>query len=91
MEPGVPKRVQRGGSFLCDERYCMRYVAGARGKGEVTSAANHIGFRCVMNPPGPTPAQDSDLQEMMVRVGLGAIIVLLVCAAAFWGWRRFSR
>jgi sulfatase modifying factor 1 len=91
MEPGVPKRVQRGGSFLCDERYCMRYVAGARGKGEVTSAANHIGFRCVMNPPGPTPAQDSDLQEMMVRVGLGAIIVLCVCAAALWGWRRFSR
>jgi formylglycine-generating enzyme required for sulfatase activity len=49
MEPGARKRVQRGGSFLCDESYCMAYVLGARGKGEVTSSANHIGFRCVMD------------------------------------------
>ena len=48
-EPGVAKRVQRGGSFLCDEKYCMRYIVGSRGKGEVTSASNHIGFRCVMD------------------------------------------
>jgi sulfatase modifying factor 1 len=49
MEPGVPKRVQRGGSFLCAENYCTRYLVGARGKGEVTSAQNHCGFRCVMD------------------------------------------
>ena len=48
-EPGAVKRVQRGGSFLCAENYCQRYVAGSRGKGEVNSSANHIGFRCVMN------------------------------------------
>jgi formylglycine-generating enzyme len=47
LEPGVPKRVQRGGSFLCCDNYCMRYMPGARGKGEPESAANHIGFRCV--------------------------------------------
>lgn len=46
-EQGVPKRVQRGGSFLCADNYCMRYLPGARGKGEPTSAASHIGFRCV--------------------------------------------
>jgi sulfatase modifying factor 1 len=46
-EPGVPKRVQRGGSFLCCENYCVRFMAGARGKGETESTANHIGFRCV--------------------------------------------
>jgi sulfatase modifying factor 1 len=46
-EPGVKKRVQRGGSFLCTEQYCTRYMVGTRGKGEVTSASNHIGFRCV--------------------------------------------
>ncbi len=45
-EPGVPKRVQRGGSFLCCDNYCVRYMAGARGKGEPTSAASHVGFRC---------------------------------------------
>jgi sulfatase modifying factor 1 len=41
------KRVQRGGSFLCADNYCVRYVLGTRGKGEVGSAGNHIGFRCV--------------------------------------------
>jgi sulfatase modifying factor 1 len=46
-EPGVPKRVQRGGSFLCTEQYCSRYLVGSRGKGDVSSATNHIGFRCV--------------------------------------------
>lgn len=47
LEPGLPKRVQRGGSFMCSDQYCTRYIPGARGKGEPTSAAGHIGFRCV--------------------------------------------
>jgi formylglycine-generating enzyme required for sulfatase activity len=47
QEPGVAKRVQRGGSFLCTDQYCTRYMVGTRGKGEVNSGANHIGFRCV--------------------------------------------
>ncbi|HEU5232777.1 MAG TPA: formylglycine-generating enzyme family protein [Terriglobales bacterium] len=46
-ERGVQKRVQRGGSFLCTEQYCTRYLVGSRGKGEPSSASNHIGFRCV--------------------------------------------
>jgi formylglycine-generating enzyme required for sulfatase activity len=47
QEPGINKRVQRGGSFMCSDLYCTRYVPGARGKGEPESAAGHIGFRCV--------------------------------------------
>jgi formylglycine-generating enzyme required for sulfatase activity len=46
-EPGQPKRVQRGGSFLCSDEYCSRYMVGTRGKGEVRTASNHLGFRCV--------------------------------------------
>ena len=46
-EPGVPKRVHRGGSFLCTSSYCTRYMMGTRGKGDVSSATNHLGFRCV--------------------------------------------
>ena len=46
-EPGVAKRVQRGGSFLCSDQYCIRYRAGSRGKGEVSSGSNNLGFRCV--------------------------------------------
>jgi sulfatase modifying factor 1 len=49
-EPGVPKRAQRGGSFLCSEAYCARYIVGTRGKGEASSGTNHIGFRCVKSP-----------------------------------------
>ena len=48
-EPGERKRVQRGGSFLCTDQYCTRYMVGSRGKGEVNTASNHLGFRCVMS------------------------------------------
>jgi formylglycine-generating enzyme required for sulfatase activity len=46
-EPGMEKHVQRGGSFLCSDEYCIRYKAGSRGKGETSSASNNLGFRCV--------------------------------------------
>jgi formylglycine-generating enzyme len=51
-EPNVSKRVQRGGSFLCSDQYCTRYLPGARGKGAPDSAASHVGLRCVLSPTG---------------------------------------
>jgi len=54
-EPGVLKRVQRGGSFLCTDEYCTSYMPGWRGKGAPDSAATHIGVRCVKSPADPTP------------------------------------
>jgi formylglycine-generating enzyme required for sulfatase activity len=51
QEPGIPKRVQRGGSFLCCDQYCSRYMPGGRGKGAIDSGASHVGFRCVLTPP----------------------------------------
>jgi sulfatase modifying factor 1 len=45
-EPAAAKRVQRGGSFLCSDSYCGAYRPGVRGKGEISSAASHLGFRC---------------------------------------------
>ena len=54
-EPGVPKRVQRGGSFLCSSTYCTRYLVGARGKGEISTGTNHLGFRCVRSPMDASP------------------------------------
>jgi formylglycine-generating enzyme len=47
-EPTEKKRVHRGGSFLCTDQYCSRYAVGTRGKGEITTGTNHLGFRCVM-------------------------------------------
>jgi formylglycine-generating enzyme required for sulfatase activity len=46
-EPDQPKRVHRGGSYLCTDEYCSRYIVGTRGKGEVDTGTNHLGFRCV--------------------------------------------
>ena len=42
-----PKRVQRGGSFLCSVTYCTRYCVGSRGQGAVDTGLNHTGFRAV--------------------------------------------
>jgi sulfatase modifying factor 1 len=49
-EPTEKKRVHRGGSFLCTDQYCTRYMVGSRGRGEVRSASNHVGFRCIKAP-----------------------------------------
>jgi formylglycine-generating enzyme required for sulfatase activity len=49
-EPNDRKRVHRGGSFLCTDQYCTRYMVGTRGKGEVSTGSNHVGFRCVRSP-----------------------------------------
>lgn len=46
QEPHEKKRVLRGGSFLCSDQYCARYIVGTRGKGEPSSGCSHIGFRC---------------------------------------------
>lgn len=46
-EPGVKKRVTKGGSFLCTSQYCSRYRPGGRGKSEIDTGTNHTGFRCV--------------------------------------------
>jgi formylglycine-generating enzyme len=52
-EPGEQKRAMRGGSFLCTDQYCARYLVGSRGKGEITSGSNHLGFRCVKSAEIP--------------------------------------
>jgi formylglycine-generating enzyme required for sulfatase activity len=49
-EPTENKRVHRGGSFLCTDQYCTRYMVGTRGKGEISTGSNHLGFRCVRSP-----------------------------------------
>jgi len=58
-EPGVRKRVHRGGSFLCTDQYCARYIAGGRGKGELDTGTNHLGFRCVREPE-PKPRKSTE-------------------------------
>jgi formylglycine-generating enzyme required for sulfatase activity len=58
-EPNQPKKVHRGGSFLCTDQYCSRYIVGTRGKGEVDTGTNHLGFRCVRNAAAPSEQTQS--------------------------------
>ncbi len=50
-EPGMPvnapKRVIRGGSFLCTEEYCLSYRPSARRGSDPYTSMSHIGFRLV--------------------------------------------
>lgn len=48
-EPYAPKRVIRGGSFLCNAAYCSGYRVAARMKTSPDTGTNHIGFRCVQD------------------------------------------
>jgi sulfatase modifying factor 1 len=47
QEPGAAKRVVRGGSYLCTDQYCARYLVGSRGKAEINSGTSNLGFRLV--------------------------------------------
>jgi formylglycine-generating enzyme required for sulfatase activity len=49
QEPGVKKKVHKGGSFLCTDQYCTRFRPGTRGKGDILSGTNHLGFRLVIS------------------------------------------
>ena len=47
MEPMDPKRVIRGGSFLCNDSYCSSYRVSARMPFSQETGMSHTGFRCV--------------------------------------------
>lgn len=46
-EPMDPKRVIRGGSFLCNDSYCSSYRVSARMPYSQETGMSHTGFRCV--------------------------------------------
>ncbi|MDX6326523.1 MAG: formylglycine-rating enzyme, partial [Nocardioidaceae bacterium] len=42
----TPRKVIKGGSFLCADSYCRRYRPAARRPQAVDTGMSHIGFRC---------------------------------------------
>ena len=50
QEPLVPKRVTKGGSYLCSEEYCSNYRPSARMATAFDSGQEHLGFRCIISP-----------------------------------------
>ncbi|MDR3638542.1 MAG: formylglycine-generating enzyme family protein [Isosphaeraceae bacterium] len=49
-QPYTPQRVQRGGSFLCNDSYCSRYRPAARHGCSPDTGMSHVGFRCALTP-----------------------------------------
>ena len=49
MEPYSPKKVMRGGSFLCNDSYCSGFRNSMRMKSTPDSSSMHTGFRTVMD------------------------------------------
>ena len=49
-QPGfrIPRKVIKGGSYLCAPNYCQRYRPAARYPQTIDTATCHIGFRCVL-------------------------------------------
>jgi formylglycine-generating enzyme len=44
----IPRKVVKGGSFLCAPNYCRRYRPAARHAQPIDTGMSHVGFRCVM-------------------------------------------
>ena len=43
----IPRKVIKGGSYLCADSYCQRYRPAARRPQMIDTGMSHIGFRCV--------------------------------------------
>ena len=48
----IPRKVVKGGSYLCADSYCLRYRPAARRPQMVDTGMSHIGFRCVVRAGG---------------------------------------
>jgi formylglycine-generating enzyme len=44
----IPRKVMKGGSYLCAPNYCQRYRPAARMAQGVDTSTCHLGFRCIV-------------------------------------------
>jgi len=44
----IPRKVMKGGSYLCAPNYCRRYRPAARMPQPVDTSTCHLGFRCIV-------------------------------------------
>jgi formylglycine-generating enzyme required for sulfatase activity len=50
----IPRKVLKGGSFLCAPNYCLRFRPAARSPQMIDTGMSHIGFRCIIREEGRT-------------------------------------
>ncbi|MFE7504275.1 formylglycine-generating enzyme family protein [Promicromonospora sp. NPDC057488] len=61
----VPRKVIKGGSFLCADTYCRRYRPAARRPQAVDTGMSHVGFRCVRADAAAGPPSGATLLEVL--------------------------
>jgi formylglycine-generating enzyme required for sulfatase activity len=44
----IPRKVMKGGSYLCAPNYCRRYRPAARMPQPIDTSTCHLGFRCIV-------------------------------------------
>jgi formylglycine-generating enzyme required for sulfatase activity len=49
----IPRKVMKGGSYLCAPNYCQRYRPAARMAQAVDTSTCHLGFRCIRRTSAP--------------------------------------
>jgi len=47
----IPRKVMKGGSYLCAPNYCRRYRPAARMAQPIDTSTCHLGFRCIARVP----------------------------------------
>lgn len=52
----IPRKVMKGGSYLCAPNYCRRYRPAARMAQPVDTSTCHLGFRCIRRASSGAPA-----------------------------------
>ena len=50
----IPRKVMKGGSYLCAPNYCRRYRPAARMPQPIDTSTCHLGFRCVVRRTSAT-------------------------------------
>jgi formylglycine-generating enzyme required for sulfatase activity len=55
LRPYETQRVQKGGSFLCHESYCLRYRPSARHGSSPDTGMSHVGLRCALTAGEANP------------------------------------
>jgi formylglycine-generating enzyme required for sulfatase activity len=48
----IPRKVTKGGSYLCAPNYCRRYRPAARMAQPIDTSTSHVGFRCIVRVSG---------------------------------------
>ena len=46
----IPRKIIKGGLYLCAPSYCLRYRPAARQPQMTDTSMSHLGFRCIIRP-----------------------------------------